>query len=236
MGASRVECPFDCETWGLNNGYKQLLFCFQCSTMENRTIRLEKGEVMYCPRCGFSTPIPRLDKLFLAHTQCWDADGEPIFNWHDFNLLAERGVEIINTHRVKGLNAKMYPMKAIIKKYGRDYFSDTIAYQIAYALYKGYDKIKIYGADMHTYGEYATEKAGLEYWLGRAEQAGIELFIPKQSSLLKTSMDVRYGVNQNIQCAIVDEKGKKRVIKRKLNRKPFEKPMIGLEVINVPDM
>ena len=131
------------------------------------------------------------------------------------------------------MNSTLYPLKGIVEKFGRNYFSDTIAYQIAYALYKGYDKIKIYGADMHTYGEYATEKGGIEYWLGRAESMGVEIVIPKDSSLLKTCNLMEYGMNPNIKLYTMDEHGVKHETKRIVKRQR-RKPMGGTELIRCP--
>lgn len=174
MGPSRVECPYDTEVWALNNGYKQ--------------VRDTGGH---------------LDKLFLAHTQVKDSDGNDIFNWEEINKL---GVEVINTHRVKGLKSKLFPMKRIVRKFGCDYFSDTICYQLAYAIdsVTTRDKsgkislrtplhVKVYGADMHTEDEYDTEKGGIEYWVGYARGLGITVEIANGSLVCKTMSGRPYG-------------------------------------------
>ena len=165
MGATRIQCPFDTETWACNMGYFQIF---------------EMGG--------------HFSKIFLTHTQVRDVNGKPAFNWDDFNKLAEAGIEVYNTHKVKGLNSKMYPFKRLVKKFNTEYFSNTIAYQIAFAIDQGYKMIHIYGCDMMTRQEYAWEKGGIEYWLGVAHGMGVETTIADGSSLLKTITGKPYGV------------------------------------------
>ncbi len=165
MGATRVMCPFDAETWICNMGYWQV---FQLD--------------------GHFT------RLFLTHTQVKDIYGTEAFNWEHFNKLANAGIRIYNTHKVKGLNSIPYPYKRISKKFNTEYFSNTISYMIALALDMGYKKIRFYGCDMMTSAEYAWEKGGLEYWLGRAHGMGVKTEISEGSSLLKTITGKPYGV------------------------------------------
>ena len=165
MGATRYKCPFDTETWAVNMGYWQV---FQVDG-------------------HFST-------IFLTHIQVKDGNGKAYFDWEDFNKMADAGITVYNTHRVKGLNSKMYPFKKIVKKYGTDYFSNTIAYMIALAIDQGYKKINIYGCDMMTREEYAWEKGGIEFWLGVAYGLGVKVTIADGSSLLQTITGKPYGV------------------------------------------
>ena len=173
MGPTRNQCPYDAETWGVNNGYKQAK---------------EAGG--------------HLDKLFLAHTQVKDEQGDNIFNWAEINSL---GVEVINTHKVKGLKSKLFPMKRIVEKFGVNYFSDTICYMLVYAIDQATGKedgelklrypmrIRLYGADMHTKDEYALEKPAIEYWIGVARGLGIEVEVSEGSALFKTITGKPYG-------------------------------------------
>ncbi len=185
MGSSRSFCPYDAETWGLNNGYKQ--------------VREAGGH---------------LDKLFLAHTQVYSDESNPYFNWDEINKL---GIDVINTHRVKGLKSRLYPMKRIVQKLGCDYFSDTICYMLVYALdqatYKEGDMIKLkyplhirfYGADMNTADEYATEKGGIEYWIGYGRALGVIIDLPPENSLLcKTLTGKPYGTKIKVTNLIIE--------------------------------
>ena len=165
MGKTRIYCPWDAEVWSVNMGYTQ--------------VALLKGH---------------LEKIFLAHGQTKDILGRKMFYWEQYNQMADAGVEIWNTHRIKGLKSKLFPLKRLIKKYGTDYFSDTIAYMMVWAIEKGYKKIRLYGCDMMTRDEYAWEKGGIEYWIGYARGRGIKVEICEGSQLLKTLSGKPYGV------------------------------------------
>ena len=165
MGSTRRECPFDAETWSVNWGYVQV------AELEGH-----------------------LEKIFMAHTQTRNQAGHDLFYWNEFNQFADAGIEVWNTHRVKGLNAKLYPLPRLIKKYKTEFFSNAICYMVVWAIELGYKKIRLYGCDMMTQEEYAWEKGGLEYWLGYAKGLGITIEVAGGSSLLKTITGKPYGV------------------------------------------
>lgn len=177
MGPSREDCPFNTEVWSVNTGYRQV-----------------------------ANLGGHLEKIFMAHLQVPDpTDNVHIFNWDEMNELAKAGVDIINTHRVKGLNSRMYPLKRISEKFNTNYFSDTIAYMIAYAIdkatYKKDGKLKLkyplklrlYGIDMRTEDEYAKEKGGIEFWIGYGMGLGVEFTLTSYSEVLQTHTRKPYG-------------------------------------------
>ena len=190
MGASRNLCPFDRKDvpiWSCNNGYIQI-----------------------AEMHGYIT------KIFMSHNQHLkqaNKDGKvynvKAYNIPQMNMLAEHGVEILNTHRIKGLKMNLYPLKRIDKKLGANgFFSDTIAYMLAYAIDKStklesgrvvlnknpFEKIWIYGVDMLTKDEYELEKGGIEYWIGYARGLGIDVINSDGSSLCKTCTGKPYGM------------------------------------------
>ena len=90
-----------------------------------------------------------------------------------------------------------YPLEEILGHFGKcftdpdntKYFTNTVSYMLALAIYEGFDEIHIYGIDMSTFledGEYAFQRPSCEFWLGMAAGRGIKLHIPKESDLLKT--------------------------------------------------
>ena len=176
MGISRTKCPFDAEVWSVNNAYKQV------------AMRANGGKI---------------HRIFMAHPQVWDNRGEPRFNFVELNYLASKGVEIWNTHKVKGLNSRLINWRRLVEKFGCDYFSDVICYMLATAIdsvtfvdegvviIHSPLRIKIYGCDMH--GEYALEKGGIEYWIGYARGLGIEVQDFSDGLLLKNPSGVPYG-------------------------------------------
>lgn len=83
-----------------------------------------------------------------------------------------------------------YPIDAIIKEFGR-YFTNTVSYMIALAIYEDVDEIGLWGVDMAHYSEYGTQRPSCEYFIGLARGKGIPVHIPTESSLL--SNRILYG-------------------------------------------
>ena len=50
--------------------------------------------------------------------------------------------------------SEAYPLDAIIKELDTDYFTNSISYMVAYAIYLGYEEIHLYGVDMAQDEEY----------------------------------------------------------------------------------
>jgi len=86
-----------------------------------------------------------------------------------------------------------YPLEEIIKTFNTRYFTNTVSYMIAYAAYLKIPKLAIYGVDTAFGAPYAQENRGVEYWIGRAEERGIEVYVPDASQLKRTVSGVMYG-------------------------------------------
>jgi flagellar biosynthesis/type III secretory pathway chaperone len=78
-----------------------------------------------------------------------------------------------------------YPLNDIIQALGTDYFTNSISYMVAYAVYMGYEEIAIYGVDMAQDEEYAKERPSVEYFVGFARAKGIPVYIPPESDICK---------------------------------------------------
>lgn len=79
-----------------------------------------------------------------------------------------------------------FPLEDVINAVGYDYFNNTAAYAIAYAVYLGVEKISLWGIDF-TWGNAAHAERGkacCEYWIGRAMARGIKISVAGQSTLL----------------------------------------------------
>lgn len=133
--------------------------------------------------CLLRDTCKRLDMAFEIHKD---------HHWHRAGRLeslqkAEIPIMMIDkTHEVP--NSVRFPIERIWEKFPeRKYFTNTIAMMIAYAMVEGYREIALFGVHMATTGEYTFERPNCEYWLGRAEQAGINLYIPDGSDMLKSN-------------------------------------------------
>lgn len=84
-----------------------------------------------------------------------------------------------------------YPLKDVIERFpqGRSegshrvYFAETICYAAAWAIHIGVKSMAFGGCDYGTIRP--AERAGLEYWIGRAEEAGIPVHVFPGSQLLQ---------------------------------------------------
>jgi len=135
----------------------------------------------------------RLDKLFISDRKNKPGGGVA---W-DFESMNKINIPIVSLHRFNELkNLVHYPYDRIVEKFdgmGKEFFTNTICYMLAYALYKGYEKIRMYGVDMATSMEYILERGGIEYWVGRAEGMGVKVEVTKGSMICKTPMGIPYG-------------------------------------------
>lgn len=131
----------------------------------------------------------RMDKLFMSDTRL-DPYGDIQF---DINNLQGVGFPVISLHKIKGIKTRKYPYKEIVRHFDTEFFSCTISYMIAYALYKGYNYIRLYGVDMITTKEYEREKGGVEYWVGIAKGMGCKVEIARGSAVCQTKTGVPYG-------------------------------------------
>ena len=120
-----------------------------------------------------------------------------------------------------------FPLKECTKRFGYPYFSNTIAYMIAYALLKGAKEIELYGVNQAGSHEYSEERPSVEYWLGIAIGMGVKITINgKNSQLLKYKGNVSqtgmlYGYRQSYEEVLNTEKKFGSPIIRKL-LKPSE--------------
>lgn len=106
----------------------------------------------------------------------------PVFMWEEH--VAKYGLP----------NAVPYPREAIVSFFG-EYFTNTVSWMVALAIYQKYQRIGVYGVDMAQDEEYMHQRPSVEYFLGWAKGAGIDLDIPITSDLLKSPY--LYGYNDD---------------------------------------
>lgn len=102
-----------------------------------------------------------------------------------------------------------FPLEDVLNNLGHDYFNSTAAYAVAFAIHAGVKKISLFGIDYTLPNQHHAEKgrACVEYWLGKAQERGIKISLPKTTTLLDachTRPERLYGydtvdVNFNVQ-------------------------------------
>jgi hypothetical protein len=90
------------------------------------------------------------------------------------------------------VNARRFPfeeVKAFLKaRPDQDgYIASSPVQMVAHAMLRGAKEIQIYGIHLATQGEYLKQRPNFEWLLGRAEERGIKIVLPKSCPLLKHS-------------------------------------------------
>lgn len=83
--------------------------------------------------------------------------------------------------------SREYPLEEVTQALGgRHYYTSTIAYMIAHAIYEGVDEITLHRLLVsQASAEYMTQKSCLDYWCGVAIGKGIKLRISEDSDLCR---------------------------------------------------
>lgn len=105
-------------------------------------------------------------------------DADLFFCMHDFDNPPRNAIHQGN-----------YPLNEIINKYDSGFFTNTISYMLAYALYNEVDCVELYGVDLD--GNYEHQSASVCYWIGYLRGKGVEVKIAESSPLCDT--DFLYG-------------------------------------------
>ena len=106
--------------------------------------------------------------------------------------IKSRELAVKNGTPYVGLNE--YPINEIVDYFQTDYFSNTVDYALALAIYRKFSEISLWGINMLSGSEYAYQKAGIEFWIGQAMGRGIKVVNhSKISRVLKTKDGLLYG-------------------------------------------
>lgn len=79
-----------------------------------------------------------------------------------------------------------FPLQEVINDVGMCYFNSTAAYAAALAVYLRVKKLYVFGCDYTYANSHHAEKgrACMEFWLGIARARGIDISVPRETSLL----------------------------------------------------
>lgn len=146
--------------------------------------------------------------------------------------LRECGIPVLMTARVPEIPTSVrYPIERLIEKHKIDYFTSTVAFEIAFALdlidtavaartkalsaegmsvHDAYlltrsiyreYSVMIAGVDLIVASEYFFQKPCAEFWLGELESRDIHLVMPPETALLKHAY--RYGYEREVQVGLI---------------------------------
>lgn len=171
IGEGKQDCPFDKETWAIAKGlmwkiHKDPKSQAKAPRRVDRIFNMDKADEML----SF--------KKDSGHYNGYDLDAF-------VKVMNETGAPFVTSYCIPGLeHCTPYPLKEITEKYGVMYFTNTICFMIALALYEGYDSIDLWGVNQAGKIEYINERRGVEFWLGLAAGMGTKISINGPSPLL----------------------------------------------------
>ena len=88
-----------------------------------------------------------------------------------------------------------YPIEEALNYAKRDYFTSSVAFMMAIAGMEGFKEVHLYGINLAIGEEYFYEKPCAEWWIGRLEGAGVKVYVPSASSLLKQHRRYGYSID-----------------------------------------
>lgn len=190
FGKSVRECPWQDETWslwGMNGFWRAAEKDFGITAAEERytawfDMHTEEYTREYGKQAGFG-----------------DAQDKWLCRMHPFPVYM-----LGRSDRYPSVWA--YPIEEVVALVLRDYFTSTVAYMLAMALYRvrrgeRISEVGLFGVDLVHDEEYGSQRPCAEYWVGRLEDAGVKVTLSEGSAICKQHR--RYGYDPD--SAIVRE-------------------------------
>jgi len=107
---------------------------------------------------------------------------------------AVRAKALAEVQGVEYIDRSNYPLEDVIDFFGTDYFSNTVDYAIALALFEMFDEIHLYGVTMMMGSDYYFEKPGVDFWCGMALGRRAKVIVHGQySTIMRTQNGCLYG-------------------------------------------
>lgn len=133
-----------------------------------------------------------IKRSFEIHNQIYMED-EP--TRLTFERIAELGIPVMMEDHYPIIPTSVkYPLQEIIKTFGVDFFTNSIDYMIALAIYIDAKEIDLYGVNMVLGSEYMFERPGVNFWCGLAIGRGIKVNIfGIKSTIMRCQSGQLYG-------------------------------------------
>jgi len=137
--------------------------------------------------------VDGVTRWFQIHDKSIFTRGHTTNHWqwlqedHGFPIYMQRNYDDVP-------NSVKYPLREVQDKLIGNFirgeerikklFSSTFNYEVALALYEGFERIEIYGIEMLGEGEYGWQREAMAFWLGKADSMGVDIWIPESCTLL----------------------------------------------------
>jgi hypothetical protein len=175
-------------------------------TSRDRVFKEPPGMEMWCLNNGHICFKPEENQRFTAWFQIhpradFEANNNPRYG--NLKFLKTCGIPLYMEQVWEDIPTSVrYPQSEIIETLGYEYFTSTMAYMVALAIYQGYEEIRLYWIDMAAETEYFHERPCLEFWLGVAHSKGIGIVMPEDCPILKGK---DYGHTVQVSCVKINQ-------------------------------
>jgi hypothetical protein len=131
--------------------------------------------------------VRKVDAWFEIHL--WEPH-QPWFSPEYIDFMAKLPVPVYMLEHIDAIPASVpYPKDDILRLFGPGavfFYTSSLAWMFALAIASGAKEIGLWGVDMSAGEEvYTHQRAGCQYWIGKAMERGIKVTIPPQSDLLR---------------------------------------------------
>lgn len=128
--------------------------------------------------------LPRVDAWFEIHGNLmwpeYRSYGEPYVKW-----LREQAFPIYMQDASLVPNALTFPKDKLVARFGRDFFTSSFAWMMAFAIDQGAKEIGLFGIDMASKNEYILQRPGFFFFKYLAQQHGIKVSAPNESDIMQ---------------------------------------------------
>lgn len=124
-------------------------------------------------------------------------------------------IPVLTSKYYEEFNCIEYPLRDVVTKlnpkdssYLGTYFKNSVSFAVAYAIYRGFDRISLFGCDFYYDNGAKSEqaRANCEFWLGFAHAKGIKIEVSKGSTTLDMNKPQRlYGYAEQPDLPFDDE-------------------------------
>jgi len=133
---------------------------------------------------GNMNVLPRADAWFELHGNLhWPENksyGDPYINW-----LRQLTIPLYMQDQNYCPNATTFPKEDMVKMFGRDFFTSSFSWMMAFAISQGVKELALYGIDMASRDEYILQRPGFYFFRHMAEMRGIKVTAPNESDIMQ---------------------------------------------------
>lgn len=167
-----------------------------------------KISIIGCFDGPYSDPDEFSGRELWTCNNCWSGSMDDVTRWYEihpredrpgrsdfyWSLLERHSDKVWTFFDATCPGANIVPWAELLAWAPRRYFTSSLAWMIAQAIYEGVSSIEVRGLEFASVAERWYERPCVEWWLGYAQGKGIEVISKADSSLLQG--DSLYGLQQ----------------------------------------